>query len=56
MVEAGRQELTQLLQAWSDGDKQALEKLVPHIQADFTGWRDSIWLANARTIRYRQRR
>ena len=34
MVDAGRQELTQLLQAWSDGDKQALEKLVPHVQQE----------------------
>src|SRR5215468_6790291 len=26
--------LTLLLQAWSDGDKQALDKLVPHIQQE----------------------
>ena len=34
MIDAGRQELTQLLQAWSDGDKQALEKLVPQVQQE----------------------
>ena len=34
MVDAGRQELTQLLQAWSEGDKQALEKLVPQVQQE----------------------
>jgi RNA polymerase sigma factor (TIGR02999 family) len=34
MLATGRQELTRLLQAWSDGDKQALEKLVPSVQQE----------------------
>jgi RNA polymerase sigma factor (TIGR02999 family) len=32
MTGTERSELTRLLQAWSDGDKQALEKLVPRVQ------------------------
>jgi RNA polymerase sigma factor (TIGR02999 family) len=34
MLATERQELTRLLQAWSDGDKQALEKLVPSVQQE----------------------
>jgi len=34
MIASERQELTQLLQAWSNGDKQALEKLVPRVQRE----------------------
>jgi RNA polymerase sigma factor (TIGR02999 family) len=34
MLTTGRQELTRLLQAWSDGDKQALDALVPRVQAE----------------------
>jgi len=34
MLATERQELTRLLQAWSDGNKQALEALVPRVQAE----------------------
>lgn len=34
MVGMEKQELTRLLQAWSDGDKQALEKIVPRVQQE----------------------
>jgi RNA polymerase sigma factor (TIGR02999 family) len=34
MVETGKQDLTRLLQAWSDGDQHALEMLVPHVQRE----------------------
>jgi RNA polymerase sigma-70 factor, ECF subfamily len=34
MVETDKQELTRLLQAWSDGDKQAFEKVVPQVQQE----------------------
>ena len=34
MLATERQELTRLLQAWSDGDKQALEKLVPSVHQE----------------------
>jgi RNA polymerase sigma-70 factor, ECF subfamily len=34
MLGRKRQELTRLLQAWSDGDTQALEKLVPSVQRE----------------------
>jgi RNA polymerase sigma factor (TIGR02999 family) len=34
MLATDRQELTRLLQAWSDGDKQAFEKLVPSVQQE----------------------
>jgi RNA polymerase sigma factor (TIGR02999 family) len=34
MVGTEKQELTRLLQAWSDGDKQALEMLVPRVQQE----------------------
>ena len=34
MVDTDRHELTRLLKAWSDGDKQALEQLVPRVQQE----------------------
>ncbi|MEW6126895.1 MAG: sigma-70 family RNA polymerase sigma factor [Acidobacteriota bacterium] len=34
MAFTGSQDLTQLLQAWSDGDEAALEKLAPLVQAE----------------------
>jgi len=34
MLGTERQELTQLLQAWSDGDEQALETVVPRVQRE----------------------
>jgi len=34
MVAMERQQLTRLLQAWSDGDKEALEKIVPSVQKE----------------------
>src|SRR5262249_4617434 len=34
MIAIERHELTGLLQAWSDGDRQALEKLVPCVQQE----------------------
>jgi len=34
MLVTERQELTQLLQAWSDGDEQALETVVPRVQRE----------------------
>ena len=34
MTEPGEHELTQLLRAWSEGDDQALEKLVPLVYTE----------------------
>jgi RNA polymerase sigma factor (TIGR02999 family) len=34
MVGTEKQELTRLLQAWSDGDKEALERLIPRVQQE----------------------
>ena len=34
MIPTERHELTRLLEAWSDGDEQALEKLVPCVQRE----------------------
>src|SRR5262245_31088887 len=34
MIEPERQDLTRLLRAWSEGDKQALEELVPQVQSE----------------------
>src|SRR2546427_12241994 len=34
MTQASREEVTGLLQAWSDGDQSALEKLIPLVYAE----------------------
>jgi RNA polymerase sigma-70 factor (ECF subfamily) len=34
VTEVSEHELTQLLRAWSDGDEQALERLVPLVYAE----------------------
>ena len=38
MTEVREHELTQLLRAWSEGDEQALEKLMPLVYAELHRW------------------
>ena len=46
MTESSEHEVTQLLQAWSEGDEQALGKLIPLVHRNCTGWPGVTWLAN----------
>jgi hypothetical protein len=44
-------EITELLQAWSGGDPQALDRLTPLFTTNYTGAHSVIWRANDPTTR-----
>ena len=53
MTESTGHEITELLQAWREGDERALEKLTPRSIANCTTRRAAAWPGSATAIPYK---
>ena len=48
--------VTQLLQAWGNGDAGALEQLTPLVEAELAVWPEATWHASGAATRYKRPR